>query len=66
MNIRDRMNKEFEDKRQERTVINGFLNRVGSDEAREAIQIIDELADMIIYHANARDNAKLMSETWEM
>lgn len=25
-----------------------------------------ELADMIIFHANVRENAKEMSETWEM
>jgi hypothetical protein len=32
----------------------------------QALHTVDELADMIIYHANVRENARAMSETWEM
>ena len=39
---------------------------VSTDAAREALHTVDELADMIIYHANVRENARAMSETWEM
>lgn len=27
---------------------------------------IDTIADMIIFHVKVRENAKLMSQTWEM
>ena len=47
-------------------VIRAFMGSVGSDAAREALRTADELADLIIFHANARENAKSMSETWEM
>ena len=47
-------------------VVRAFMGKVNSDAAREALQIADELADMIIFHANVRENAKEMSETWEM
>lgn len=47
-------------------VIRAFMWKVNSDAAREALRTADELADMIIFHANVRENAKEMSETWEM
>lgn len=47
-------------------MINTLMNKVNSDAAREALHTADELADMIIFHANVRENAKVMSETWEM
>lgn len=50
----------------ERNVVKAFMGKVNSDAAREALHTVDELADMIIFHANVRDNAELMSETWEM
>ena len=37
-----------------------------STSARDALRTADELADIIIFHANARENAKEMSKTWEM
>ena len=42
------------------------MGKVGSEEAREALRTADKLADMIIFHANVRENAKVMSEKWEM
>ncbi|MDO4208000.1 MAG: helix-turn-helix transcriptional regulator [Lachnospiraceae bacterium] len=47
-------------------VVKAFMGKVSSDAAREALRTVDELADMIIYHANVRENSKIMSETWEM
>lgn len=47
-------------------VMRAFMGKVGSEEAREALRTADKLADMIIFHANARENAKVMSEKWEM
>lgn len=47
-------------------VVMAFMGKVNTDAAKEALHTVDTLADMIIYHANVRDNAQLMSETWEM
>ena len=47
-------------------VVWAFMGKVNSDAAREALRTADELADMIIFHANVRENAKAMFETWEM
>lgn len=50
----------------EMDAMRAFMGKVGSEAAREALHTADELADMIIFHANVRENAKVMSETWEM
>ena len=50
----------------EGNVVMAFMGKVNTEAAREALRTVDELADMIIYHANVRANAKIMSETWEM
>ena len=42
------------------------MGKVSSDAARKALYTADELAELIIFHANVRENAKAMSETWEM
>lgn len=47
-------------------VVKAFMGKVNTDAAREALCTVDELADMIVYHANVRENAAIMSETWEM
>ena len=47
-------------------VVRVFMGQVNSDAAREALEIADELADMIIFHANVMDNAKAMMQTWEI
>ncbi len=47
-------------------VVKAFMGKVNSESAREALKTLDELADMIVYHANAHENAKIMSKTWEM
>ena len=35
-------------------------------ELEQVLKDIDELADLIIFHAKVRENAKIMSEPWEM
>lgn len=47
-------------------VVKAFMGKVNSGAAREALRMVDELADMIIFHANVRENAVIMSEPWEM
>lgn len=47
-------------------VMRAFMGKVRSDAARKALYTADELAELIIFHANVRENAKAMSETWEM
>ena len=47
-------------------VVRACMGKVSTEAARKALQDVDELADMIIYHANVRENAKIMSQTWEM
>lgn len=47
-------------------VVMTFMEKVDTDAAREALGFIDELADMIIFHANVRENAKVMAATWEI
>lgn len=37
-----------------------------SEQARQAFKDIDELADLIVFHAKVRENAKIMSKPWEM
>ena len=50
----------------ESNVVMAFMGKVNTVAARKALRTVDELADMIIYHANVRENAQVMSETWEM
>ncbi|SFO29984.1 DNA-binding transcriptional regulator, XRE-family HTH domain [Pseudobutyrivibrio sp. UC1225] len=47
-------------------VVKAFMGKVSTDAARDALKMVDELADMIVYHANIRENSSVMSETWEM
>ena len=46
-----------------------LLSRHTNAMTRELEQVfkdIDELADLIIFHAKVRENAEIMSEPWEM
>lgn len=47
-------------------VIQNLMCRVNSEAARQALRTADELADMIIFHANVRENVKEMCKTWKM
>ena len=37
-----------------------------SEQARQVLKDIDELANLIVFHAKVRENAEIMSEPWEM
>lgn len=47
-------------------VIQNLMCRVNSEAARHALRTADELADMIIFHANVRENAQSMMLPWDM
>ncbi len=40
-----------------------IIEETYSDALKEALKTIDELADMIIFHAEVRENAEIMSST---
>ncbi len=50
----------------ETNVVRAFMGRVNSNAAKEALEIADELADMIIFHANIVENSKTMMKPWEI
>lgn len=43
-----------------------LMKNAHTDAAREALEIADELADMIIFHANVMENAKAMMAVTEI
>ena len=45
--------------------ISDMLSKVKSENAKEAIRDLDVIADLIIFHAMIRENAKKMSQVWE-
>lgn len=47
-------------------VVRVFLGQVKTDAAKEALEIADELADMILFHARVRENSEAMMQTWEI
>ncbi len=47
-------------------VIRVFLGKVETEAAREALKTSDEIADLIIFYAEARANAAEMMTPWEM
>lgn len=47
-------------------VIHVFMGQVNTDAAREALEVADELADMILFHAKVRENSAAMMQTWEI
>ena len=53
-------------KNAETDIIHAFMGKVESEEAKAALKTADELADMILFHANLRSNSAAMMEKWEM
>ena len=45
--------------------VRAFMGTVESAEAKEALNIADELADLIVFHAKVRKNAEEMMQPWE-
>ena len=45
--------------------IHAFMEQVKTEEAREGIQLADELSDMILFHTRVCENGKKMEQPWE-
>lgn len=50
---------------EEINVVRAFMGKVESQEARDALEIADKIADMICFYARAKSNAQEMMQTWE-
>lgn len=46
-------------------VVHAFMGKVQSEQAKRALQISDELSDMILFHKKVRENGKAMMTAWE-
>lgn len=46
-------------------IVHAFMGKVGSEEAKEALNIADKLSDMILFHSRVRDNGMAMMKPWE-
>ena len=49
----------------ETNAVKAFMGRVESQEAKEGLEIADEIADMICFYARTRENARKMLQPWE-
>ncbi len=49
----------------ETNVVKVFMGKVDSAEAKQGLKIADEIADMICFYSNARENAEKMMQPWE-
>ena len=50
---------------QEANTIKAFMGKVESQEAREGLEIADEIANLICFYARTRENAEEMMKPWE-
>lgn len=46
-------------------VVHAFMGKVQSEQAKQALQIADELSDMILFHKKVRENGNAMMASWE-
>lgn len=46
-------------------VIRAFMGEVKTPEAKHGLEIADELADLICFHAQCRENGERMMQPWE-
>ena len=46
-------------------VVHAFMGKVQSEQAKQALQIADELSDMILFHKRIRENGDAMMVAWE-
>lgn len=46
-------------------VVHAFMGKVQSERAKQALQIADELSDMILFHKKVRENGTAMMAAWE-
>ena len=45
-------------------IVHAFMGKVQSEEARHALEIADELSDMILFHKRVRENGTAMMTPW--
>ncbi|SFH64899.1 Helix-turn-helix [Selenomonas ruminantium] len=46
-------------------VVHAFMGKVQSEQAKQALQIADDLSDMILFHKRVRENGNAMLVAWE-
>ena len=46
-------------------IVHAFMGKVQSEQARQALQIADDLSDMILFHKKVRENGNAMMTAWE-
>jgi len=51
--------------RADTNVVHAFMGKVQSEQAKQALQIADELSDMILFHKKVRENGNAMMAAWE-
>ena len=51
-------------KQADTNVVHAFMGKVQSEQARQALQIADELSDMILFHKRIRENGSAMMTVW--
>lgn len=47
-------------------VIRAFMGEVATPEARQGLEIADEIADLICFHLKCRENGERMMHPWEV
>lgn len=47
-------------------VVRAFMGKVESESAKKALEIVDELADLVLFHADVREKAESMMKPWRM
>ena len=51
--------------RADTNVVHASMGKVQSEQAKQALQIADELSDMILFHKKVRENGNAMMAAWE-
>ncbi len=46
-------------------IVHAFMGRVQSEQAKQTLQLADELSDMILFHKKVRKNGNAMMVVWE-
>lgn len=46
-------------------IVHSLIGKVNSEQAKEAIEIADNLSDMILFHRKVRENGIEMMDSWE-
>ena len=54
-----------EKKNLETSGVYALMGKVDSEQAKEAIKMVDKISDMIIFHKNVRNNYEKMNTPWD-